>query len=200
MGFRARLLNVNRAIALLGLSFAGCTTTTQVDVCSPTSLVLHVSGTAVTPGGAVPVEIADTLSFASLSTRSFGFLVDVFFRGAATGAASAVWIVSTPQPAVITLGFQLSGDRKAGSILPVGGGLAGVSTGEGPAISAIGAAGVLMLLGAPSYLGQGRDGQLTVQQAAPLTAQVSAQFADQNARAGSFAGQVRISAGGPNCP
>jgi hypothetical protein len=200
VGFRARFLNVNCAIALLGLSLAGCTTTTQVDVCDPTSLVLHVSGSAVTPGGALPVEIADTLSFARLSSRSFGFLVDVFFRGAGTGSASAVWIVSTPQPPVITLGFQLGGDRKAGSVLPVGGGLAGVSTGEGPAISAIGAAGVLMLLNAPSYSGQGSDGQFTVQQASPLTAQVSAQFADQSARAGSFTGQVRITAGGPNCP
>ena len=60
-------------IALLGLSLAGCTTVTQVDLCSPTSLVLHVSGTAVTPGGAVPVEITDTLSFASLSTRKFAW-------------------------------------------------------------------------------------------------------------------------------
>jgi hypothetical protein len=195
---RSRLLNVISAMALL-LSLARCTTATQTEFCNPTSLVFRVSGTALTPGGTFPIEIADTLSFARLSTRSFGFLVDVLFRGGATGAASAVWIVTTPQPPNVTLGFQFSGDRHIGSILPVGGGMSGVSTGEGPAISAIGAAGVLMLLGAPSYMGQGTGGQLTVQQAAPFAAEVSAHFADETARPGSFTGQVRVTAGGPNC-
>ena len=195
---RSRLLNVTRALALL-LSVARCTTATQTEFCNPTSLVFHVSGTALAPGGTFPLEFADTLSFARLSTRSFGFLVDVLFRGGATGAASAVWIVATPQAPNVTLGFQFSGDRHIGSILPVGGGMSGVSTGEGPAISAIGAAGVLMQLAAPSYTGQGTGGQLTVQQAAPFAADVSAQFKDETARAGSFAGQVRVTAGGPNC-
>ena len=199
MNARFRFLNVTGAIALV-CSLARCTTVTQTEFCNPTSLVLQLSGTAVTPGGTFPVDFADTLSLARLSTRSFDFLVDVLFRGGATGPASVVWITSTPRPPDVTLGFQLSGARAVGSVLPVGGGISGVGTGEGPAISAIGAAGVLMLLSAPSYSGQGTGGQLTVQQAAPLAAEVSARFADQSGRPGSFTGRLRITAGGPNCP
>jgi hypothetical protein len=195
---RSRLLNVMSALAL-ALSSTRCTTVTETATCNPTSLVLQVSGSAMTPGGAFAVDIADTLSSARLSTRSFDFLVDVLFRGGATGFASAVWIASTPQAPDVTLGFQLGGARHVGSILPIGGGVFGVSTGEGPAISAIGAAGVLMFLGAPSYTAQGMAGQFKVRQAAPLAADVSAQFADPSARPGSFTGQVQVTASGPNC-
>ena len=86
-------------------------------------------------------------------------------------------------------------------VVVVGGGPAGgeTSPATGPS-SAIGAAGVLMFLGAPSYSAQGIAGQFKVRQVAPLTADVSAQFADQSARPGSFTGQVQITASGPNCP
>lgn len=196
---RSLLLNATSAL-VLAFSSTRCTTVTETATCSPSSLVLHVSGSAVTPGGTYPVEIADTLSSARLSTRSFDFLVDVLFRGGATGFASAVWIVSTAQAPSITLGFQLGGDRRVGSVLPVGGGLSGVSTGEGPAISAIGAAGVLMTLGAPAYSSQGTAGGFAVRQIAPLAADVNAQFADQSTRPGSFTGRVQIGTGDPTCP